>query len=224
MKLKKYTQKMFDAIPIVNCIKNCPFGDYSDIKIFQSNCVFAGECRFGNDSMFGIMCKFGPLCSFGLYCKFDDNCEFENACMFGHESAFGKYCFFGDDCSFLGNCNFLEYCSFSYSSMFGRQCWFSDCCIFGEDCSFGDYSTFGKSCVCEFGEFDNMVSCCRFGSAERTTYFFHLINGDIFVRCGCFSGSLNEWEEQVKETHKGTHLGTAYLLLIPAIKEQFLNN
>jgi len=66
-----------------------------------------------------------------------------------------------------------------------------------------------------------MISCGGFGRYDRTTYFFRLINGAIFVQCGCFQGDLQKWIDQVCETHKDTHLKTAYLALIPAVKAQF---
>ena len=50
-----------------------------------------------------------------------------------------------------------------------------------------------------------MVACGGFGSKSRTTYFFGLTNGTIRVRCGCFAGTLDKWETQVKETHGDLH-------------------
>lgn len=66
-----------------------------------------------------------------------------------------------------------------------------------------------------------MLSVSGFGSAGRATYFFLLTEKRIYVRCGCFSGSLEEWEEKVSETHGDTNIAHAYLALIPAVKLQF---
>ena len=50
--MKKYTQADFDAFEVIDGIKQCPSGDYSDIQIF-------GEC-----------------CSFGEWCSFEDKGEY----------------------------------------------------------------------------------------------------------------------------------------------------
>ena len=63
-----------------------------------------------------------------------------------------------------------------------------------------------------------MVACGGFDSKSRTTYFFGLTDGAICVRCGCFAGTLDELEFQVKETHGDTSLSHAYIALIKSVK------
>ena len=62
--MKKYTQADFDAFEVIDGIKQCPSGDYSDIQIF-------GEC-----CSFGKQCSFGECCSFGKGCSFEDKGEY----------------------------------------------------------------------------------------------------------------------------------------------------
>lgn len=93
---------------------------------------------------------------------------------------------------------------------------------FGAYCSFGAACSFGAHCICEFGQFVSMLSAGGFGSCGRTTYFFLLSDGGICVRCGCFAGTLDEWAAKVKETHGDSYIARAYLLLIPAVKAQFM--
>lgn len=38
--MKKYTQQEFDALPVVDGIKQCPTGDYSELKSFGKRCSF----------------------------------------------------------------------------------------------------------------------------------------------------------------------------------------
>ena len=99
---------------------------------------------------------------------------------------------------------------------------FGEYCSFGAACRFGEYCSFGAHCICEFGQFVSMLSAGGFGSQGRTTYFFLLSDGCICVRCGCFAGTLDEWAAQVKRTHGDSQIAQAYLLLIPAIKAQFM--
>ena len=62
--MKKYTQADFDAFEVIDGIKQCPSGDYSDIR------VFGKRCSFGN------RCSFGERCSFGRGCSFEDKGEY----------------------------------------------------------------------------------------------------------------------------------------------------
>lgn len=56
--MKKYTQADFDAFEVIDGIKQCPSGDYSDIQIFGEWCSFGERCSFGKG------CSFGECCSF----------------------------------------------------------------------------------------------------------------------------------------------------------------
>lgn len=56
--MKKYTQADFDAFEVIDGIKQCPSGDYSDIQIF------------------GEWCSFGERCSFGRACSFEGKGEY----------------------------------------------------------------------------------------------------------------------------------------------------
>ena len=56
--MKKYTQADFDAFEVIDGIKQCPSGDYSDIQIF------------------GERCSFGRCCSFGEWCSFEGKGEY----------------------------------------------------------------------------------------------------------------------------------------------------
>lgn len=95
---------------------------------------------------------------------------------------------------------------------------FPEYCSFGERCSFGEWCSFGERCKCEFGEFTAMYTAGGFGSEGRTTYFFHMADGSICVRCGCFAGNINEWENQVKKTHGNGVLAESYLLIGKAVR------
>ena len=63
-----------------------------------------------------------------------------------------------------------------------------------------------------------MYTVGGFGSEGRTTYFFYMANGGICVRCGCFAGSIDEWEETVNETHGNSVLAKSYLLIGKAVR------
>ena len=58
------------------------------------------------------------------------------------------------------------------------------------------------------------------GSRNDYTTIFHTDKG-VFVRCGCFRGTFEEFESKVKETHQGSKHEKDYLALIQFAKIKF---
>lgn len=104
---------------------------------------------------------------------------------------------------------------------------------FGEGCSFGEYCSFGK--CCSFGEYcnldnnlkfeniqeqvDSVLKIDRIGSRKGCTYFFKTLSG-IYVRCGCFFGTIAQFENAVNVTHSDNEqYRTEYLEAIKYIKK-----
>ena len=194
--MKVDTQEEFNEFPLgENLRKQCPYGDYSLIRKFPGYCDFASGSRFGTLCEFGEECYFGNGCSFGEDCQFGSYCEFGGNCRFDCGNQFGEGCRFGFDCTFGG--------------------W----CKFGEENEFSGGNVFGACCECEFGELEKVYSISGFGSVGRSTNFFHLYNGEIYVRCGCFTGTIAEWEKEVKETHGDTRWAKSYLSIGKAVRE-----
>lgn len=74
--MKKYTQADFDAFEVIDGIKQCPSGDYSDIRVFGKRCSFGEWCSFGRGCSFGEWCSFGEGCFFGECCSFEERGEY----------------------------------------------------------------------------------------------------------------------------------------------------
>ena len=84
--------------------------------------------------------------------------------------------------------------------------------VYGNACVYGNARVSGNkdySCVNGFG---------RIG---RNTTFFRTKDGKITVSCGCFTGTISEFRDKVKETHKDTKLGKEYLLLADLMEYHF---
>ena len=62
--MKKYTQADFDAFEVIDGIKQCPSGDYSDIQVFSDRCSFGEDCSFGEECSFGKWCSSATLFAF----------------------------------------------------------------------------------------------------------------------------------------------------------------
>ena len=195
--MEEYTQADFDAFEVIDGIKQCPSGDYSDIQIFGEDCSFGERCSFGKE------CSFGKRCSFGKWCSFGEDCSFGEWCSFDKECSFGEDCSFGEESSFGEECSFGEWCSF------GKWCSFGEDCSFGEECSFegkGEY----------IGDYP-FLAFVGFGSRIGSkVYFFNLQDG-IYVRCGCWLSNIAGFRERVKEKNADA----MYLDLCDLVERKF---
>jgi hypothetical protein len=86
---------------------------------------------------------------------------------------------------------------------FGERCSFGEECSFGEGCSFGEWCNLENNLKFESIEdaVDRVLKIDRIGSRKGCTYFFKT-SSEVYVRCGCFFGTISEFETQVNETHK----------------------
>ena len=79
-------------------------------------------------------------------------------------------------------------------------------------CSFGERCSFGVGCKVENDkELKRFLKFEGFGSVRRCTYFFLLTDNTIYVRCGCFSGYIDEFRNKVKKTHSDSLYAQGYL-------------
>lgn len=108
--------------------------------------------------------------------------------------------------------SFPERCSFEAGCSFGERCRFAESCHFGSECRFegGHIAAPGYPLLIFSG----------FGSANRTTYAFNCTDG-IVIRCGCFSGSLEEFREKVRKRHENTPFAFEYLAVADLIERWF---
>ena len=193
--MKIYTQGDFDNFPVINGRKQCPTGDYRDIYIFYKRCSFGRNCIFGSG------------CKFGADHRFDDGCSFGDGCSFLSYCIFGSGCVFGDGCAFDEDCSFGDACIFKNECVFLGRCVFRGCCSFEN----GHNARMGYP-ILTFG---------GFGSENRTMYFFNCVDG-IFVRCGCFSGYIDQFREQVKITREG-EIANEYLEIADLVERKWKN-
>jgi hypothetical protein len=58
------------------------------------------------------------------------------------------------------------------------------------------------------------------GSRDDTTTFYRGTDGGIYVTCGCFNGTIDDFAAKVKQVHAGTKHERTYLLAIELAKAQ----
>ena len=104
---------------------------------------------------------------------------------------------------YTGISSFGERCSFGEECRFGERCRFGECCSFGEWCSFGEECNLENNLRFEniSEQIDRVIKIDRIGSRKGCTYFFKTLS-QIYVRCGCFFGTIEKFEAKVNETHK----------------------
>ena len=104
---------------------------------------------------------------------------------------------------------------FPANTIFGKGCSFGEWCSFGECCRFGEGCSFGEWCKLEKTKpliGSTVYSFGGFGSSNRTTYFIPMKSG-IYVRCGCWAGSIKEFRTRVSEVYEDNDIAQEYLAI-----------
>ena len=186
--------------------------------------VFDNACVYDNARVLCNACVCGNAYVYDNAQIYDDARIYDNVCVYGNAYVYGD------------------------AKVFGNACVCDDAEVFDNAQVYGDAKVFGNAYVCDNAEVsdnarvlgnaqvydttwihcDAQISsnadyiCFKgFGSVNRNTTMFKTKNGDIYVCCGCFEGSLKEFEEKVKETHGNTKYAKEYLVCIEAAKIHF---
>ena len=83
---------------------------------------------------------------------------------------------------------------------------------------YGDAGVYGDA------EIDNNNKHCGFdcfGSANHHAHAYLTKENKVEITCGCFRGSIEEFEKRVEETHSGTIYEKQYKAIIDVIKIKF---
>ena len=94
----------------------------------------------------------------------------------------------------------------------------SNAWVSGNAWVYGDARVSGNAWV--YGDDKHCGFDC-FGSYNRHTHAYMTKSGEIEITCGCFKGSINEFEKQVHKTHSGTIYEKQYMAIINVIKIKF---
>lgn len=112
-------------------------------------------------------------------------------------------------------------------SMYGNAWVSDDARVFGNARVSGDALVFGNALVFGdarvFGQYDYIL-IGAIGSRNDATTFFRLKQGGIGVKCGCFFGTIDEFEKAVHKTHAGNEHEKAYMAAIRMAKEVVIHD
>ena len=99
-----------------------------------------------------------------------------------------------------------------------------DARVSGNAWVYGDAQVYGDARVSSNARVENDHMHCGFdcfGSFNRHTHAYKTKGNKVEITCGCFRGSLEEFEKKVEETHKGTIYEKQYKAIINLIKIKF---
>lgn len=88
----------------------------------------------------------------------------------------------------------------------------------------GDARVSGNAWVYGDADIENDNEHCGFdgfGSCNRHTHAYMTKEKKVEIICGCFRGSIEEFEKKVEETHSGTVYEKQYKSIINVIKIKF---
>ena len=107
--------------------------------------------------------------------------------------------------------------------------------VYGEAIVYGEAKVYGEAIVCDEAEVCGQAEVCGnaviksmsdyitispIGSRDDTTTAFRTADG-VRVKCGCFYGSIEEFEKKVKKTHGDNQYGKEYLAFAELLKVRF---
>ena len=99
-----------------------------------------------------------------------------------------------------------------------------DAWVFGNAWVFGDARVSGDAWVSDnasvSGDAD-YATIKGFGSEQRSTTFYRQKDGTIWVTCGRFCGTLEQFREKVRQKHGETKYAREYLALAEAMRIHF---
>lgn len=99
------------------------------------------------------------------------------------------------------------------------DCWiFHDACVFGNAYVFGDACVSGDACIKRVGDY---IAIGPIGSRNDFTTFYKTGKNVIYVSCGCFNDSINEFYSRVTTVHFGSKFYTEYMAVIDMAKKIF---
>ena len=171
----------------------------------------------------------------GGYIEKEDNLQ-DNAWVYNEAKVYENAKVFGD-AKISGNAKVHgEARVYEDARIYDNAMVSGDADISGEVHVCGNAQVDGYACV--FGDFrisdntqlrgdalirsnDDFCYFTKFGSENRSTTFFKTRHEEVLVICGCFVGTLENFVEQIKETHGDNKFAKEYLLMVELVKVKF---
>jgi carbonic anhydrase/acetyltransferase-like protein (isoleucine patch superfamily) len=173
---------------------------YNNAQVYDNAVIFNNAEVYGNAKVYGNARVFG-------------NAQiFDNVLVRGNAQVYGDTLIYG---------NVLIYDNAQVSDnakIFSNAYVFGNAIICGNVLIYGNAWIYDDALICSNADY----ICFRgFSSEGKNTSMFKTRNGEIYVNCGCFKGSLKEFSEKVKEMHGNSKYEKEYLARIKVVKIYF---
>ncbi len=129
----------------------------------------------------------------------DSACVMDEAMMTGEARVTGKACVTGS------------------ARVTGAACVMDSACVTGKARVTDSALVMGTALVTKSSD---CITIGAIGSRNDTTTFYRGADGKIYVSCGCFNGTIDDFAAKVKAVHAGTKHERTYLLAIELAKAQ----
>jgi hypothetical protein len=124
------------------------------------------------------------------------------------------------NCSSCRDCSYCHHC---ISCRHSHHCISCSSCSSCSHCHACHHCSECRACIScsEFEENPERITSPKIGTRKGNTTYYWTDKKEIIV-CGCFTGSMDDFELRVKETHGDNEHGTAYKSWIKRVKN-YLN-
>jgi carbonic anhydrase/acetyltransferase-like protein (isoleucine patch superfamily) len=185
--------------------------EFSGHKLFQIKALKNfGSIKAGD--LGGYIEKEENLSHDGRAWVYNNAQVYDNAVIFNNAEVYGNAKVYGNARVF-GNAQI-----FDNVLVRGNAQVYGDTLIYGNVLVYGNARVYDDALICSNADY----ICFRGFSGEgKNTSMFKTRNGEIYVNCGCFKGSLKEFSEKVKEMHGNSKYEKEYLACIKVVKIYF---
>jgi len=174
---------------------------YSKTLINCQNCINCSDCSYCRSCSYCSDCRscsYCSDCSDCIDCSDCRSCSYCSDCSDCIDCSYCRscsYCSDCSDCSYCRSCSYCSYCSYCRSCSSCRSC---------SDCS-------------DFKTNPQRITSAILGSRNSQTTFYWNEEKEQIV-CGCFKGTLEEFETKVKETHGDNDFAKGYFKWIELVR------
>lgn len=134
-----------------------------------------------------------------------------NARVFGNAKVEFDAIVYGD-ADVCGDARVSGYASIYNSKVYDNAVVYGPCELFGRTCIGGDSVVWNNGCVLTIGPIGSRSDYTTFSTTETS----------INVVCGCFNGTIEEFEIRVKKVHQGNRYEEEYLAAVTLAKIKLL--
>ena len=181
---------------------------YNNAKVYGNARVYCNAKIYGNAKIHGNAEVYGNANVYDDAEVYDDANVYDDAEVYYHACVFNcaKVCGIARVHGFAqvyGNARVYGAIITDYAKIYGNAKVYVNAVI-RCDCEISNDAMIQLS--------DDYCAIVNFGSMPRYTTFFKCKDDNIKVNCGCFNGTLDEFREKVKKTHKHSKYAKEYLM------------